>query len=107
MGIDRVRAKVEFRLAEVLEMDQGNISKLEKRIDNISARAATSKRWCAASPNPLRQRHIRCQRGLAVEKIGKSGAAHLQELCCLGHAEAESFDDLGPDQNRRDEADSS
>jgi len=44
------------------------------------------------------QSHVGRQCGVAVEKIGERGAAHLQNLRGLGHAEAERFDDLGLNQ---------
>jgi hypothetical protein len=47
------------------------------------------------------QGHFRRQRGLAVQKIGKRGAAHFQNLPRLRHVEAEGLHDLGFDQVAR------
>ena len=47
------------------------------------------------------QGHFRRQRCRAVQKVGKRGAAHFQNLRRLRYVEAEGFDDLGFDQVAR------
>src|SRR5262249_20304962 len=50
------------------------------------------RRWSMSGPNALfdAQGHFRRQRGLAVQKVGKRGAAHFQNLRRLRYVEAEA-----------------